>query len=521
VGEYDSDLESRLTTSPSDSHDLPAPELVTSLPPADERRSQDWDLAAGASNYLVLIGGHALGILCSLIAAWIGTRILGPSGYGHLALLLAASLLLMMTANWTAPSVVRFGVKEFVDTGRVAGTFWTRSAALGVNLLIVLATSPLWLRPLTSLVRIPLFLAPLLLVHLTAAVLWYHMQQSLVSAKLPKVNATLLTLERVIIVVVLSVLKVTGVASLRTVVATYIATSIVCALVAVVVLRRMIFPWAGIRMPLLGEMLKFSAPLLPASLVSYFASSYLDSFFIARFMTAAAVGVYAIGYQFAGAIMMAAILGGSLLQPFFISVAPEMQAQRMRLFATRVLPVIALGWSVLCVIGAAIGGHLLVLVFGARYDGVVPVLWPLMACVAIGGPVVAGYFPIAYATSRTHIVAINSIVAASTNVVLDLVLIPRYGLVGCAWATVFSYLAAISVTITLSDRAMGTRTAWTGIAALPAVGAAVVAMDHGPLVAIGAALALAALILAIRREPLLEGVSILDRVVRRRRAGTE
>ena len=498
-------------SSSSESSELPA------LSPADERRSHEWDLAAGATNYVALIGGHVLGILCSLASAYIATRILGPAGYGHLALLVAASLLLMVTMNWTATTVVRFGVKEFIDTGRIAGIFWTRLLLLAGNLLLVLATSPLWLRPLSEALRVPLFLAPLLLMHLTAAVFWYHMQQALMAAKLPKVNAVLLTSERVTIVVILIALVALHYTSLRTVVAVYIAGPLLAALISVIVLRHMIFPWEGIRSERVREMLRFSAPLLPSAFISYFASSYLDSFFIARFMDAAAVGVYAVGYQFAGASMMLITLAGSLLQPFFVSVAPEMQQQRMRLYATRVLPVVTLGWSLATVIGAAIGGPLLVRIFGPHYAAVQPVLWPLMACLAIGAPSVAGYFPIAYAMNRTSIIAINSLLAAAANVALDILLIPRYGLIGCAWATVIAYLVGMSVTTFLSDRAMNTRSWWNAVATLPAIVAAVIVFYRGPWLAIGAAAIVALGIFMLRRKQLADGASILFRVIRWRK----
>lgn len=423
----------------------------------------------------------------------------------------------MVTTNWTSTSVIRFGVREFIDTGRIANVFWTRVLILIVNLLIIIATSPLWLRPLTSALRIPYELAPLLLLHLTAAVSWYHMQQALMAVKLPKLNATLLTFERVVIVLALLAMVALRIASLRTVIAAYIVASFFCAAIATVILRKMIFPWARVQRERVREMLRFSAPLLPSAFVSYFSSSYLDSFLIARFMDAAAVGVYAVGYQFAGASMMLIFLAGSLLQPFFVSVAPEMQEQRIRLYATRVLPVITLGWTLATVIGAAIGGPLLVAVFGARYAAVEPVVWPMMAALALSGPSFAGYFPIAYTMNRTHILLINALVGAPFNIALDVLLIPRYGLVGCAWGTVLTYMACVIVTTALSDRAMHARTWWNAISTLPAIVAALVALRYGSLFAIGAAILVAAVIVAVRWAEVREGSAILLRVVRWRR----
>jgi O-antigen/teichoic acid export membrane protein len=195
-----------------------------------------------------------------------------------------------------------------------------------------------------------------------------------------------------------------------------------------------------------------------------------------------------------------------------------MQDQRIRQFATRVLPLISLGWSMLCVLAALVGGPLLRMMFGAQYALVESLVWPLMAAVALTGPILAGYFPIAFARSRTHIVAINAIVAATLNVILNLVLIPRFGLLGCAWATVLAYIGAITTTMFLSNRAMGTRTLWAGAATLPALAAAALtAAGRGPLLAVTAAFLVAATIFILQRHEMREGAAILTRVIRWRR----
>jgi len=503
-----------VTTSPSDPTEISDAVAEAALSYDDERRSHKWDLAAGRSNYIALISGHVLAILCSVVAAWIGTRILGPAGYGLLSLLVAASLLLGVTTNWTASAVVRYGVKEFVETGRISAIFWTRAATLGVNLLAVILTAPLWMNALTRAVRVPMFLAPLLLAHLLATVGWYHMQQGLTAVKLPKVVAALLTFERLVIVVLLFAQLRFGIVSLQLVVASYIAAAIICIVISAFVLRRMIFPMTAIHRALVREILSFSAPLLPSMLVAYFSSAYLDSFFIARYMTAAAVGIYAVAYQFAGAVMMLHARGGTLLQPFFMSVAEDVLEHKLRQFATRVLPVIAAGWSLACVAAAAIGGPLLLHIFGDHYAAVAVVLWPLMACVALVGPVLIGYFPMALAVGKTSIVAVNAIVAAGLNIALDVLLIPRYGLLGCAWGTVAAYTASLAITIALSDRVLKVRTAWSGIAALPAVAAAAAAFAYGPLAGIAAGLITTAVIVLAHLREMQEGAAILYRAFR-------
>ena len=51
------------------------------------------------------------------------------------------------------------------------------------------------------------------------------------------------------------------------------------------------FPVLGIDRALLKRMLTFSLPVLPASLVGYMSSNYLDAFFITHYLSRADLGV--------------------------------------------------------------------------------------------------------------------------------------------------------------------------------------------------------------------------------------
>ena len=58
-----------------------------------------------------------------------------------------------------------------------------------------------------------------------------------------------------------------------------------------------------------------------------------------------------------------------------------------------------------------------------------------LAASAIAGPALMGYTPVTTSTSKTYIQMIAISLASAVNVILDVLLIPRYGLLGCAWAT--------------------------------------------------------------------------------------
>ena len=71
------------------------------------RRSPDWDLRAGTSNYFVVVNAYALVALLSLASTYVVTRALDPQHFGRLIALLAAShLAQQIGVSWTALSLV-------------------------------------------------------------------------------------------------------------------------------------------------------------------------------------------------------------------------------------------------------------------------------------------------------------------------------------------------------------------------------------------------------------------------------
>ena len=82
-------------------------------------------------------------------------------------------------------------------------------------------------------------------------------------------------------------------------------------------------------------------------------------------------------------------------------------------------------------------------------------------------------------------------IPAVLNVILNLVLVPRYGLQGALWATLASYVVGVAVSYTLGRRSLAMPIPWSGLArALAAAGAMGLAVHSVP--AYGGALELAA-----------------------------
>lgn len=347
-----------------------------------------------------------------------------------------------LALHWTAPAVARFGCEEFVGTGSIARTFWTRIAVIAVSFSLVAAASPLWLPMVSSWLHLPDWAIPWMFAHLAVSALWLHVQQSLQAAKLPRVQGLLMTLERAQIVLLLLITAgQTGRISLHVLIAAYVFSPLLTAIVGIWFLGDTLRTRPQIDAHLLQKILRYSLPLLSFSLLVYFNSQYLDAFFISHYLGPAALGIYFVAYQLAGAVLQLPTLAGTLVLPFMVTHRVDGRDAILERFFTDYLPVLSLLWGLGCSFVAAIGGPLLAYCFGDAFQRTSTLLWPMMATAAIAGPFLIAYGPASNAWSMTYMNTITAAAAGVVNVALNLVLIPAFGLIGCAWASVGSCAA--------------------------------------------------------------------------------
>jgi len=445
-----------------------------------DRRDAGWDIVQGRRNYLALLTAQLASAGLSFAAIWLSTRILGSSGYGGLVAIVAASQAVgQLAVNWTVVSLSRYGVQEFVETGRIGKSFWTRFWIFLPNVALVIATSPLWLPPLSSALKLPPSAYLFVLSHFLANALWIHVQQGLQGAKLMRLQGSLLAFERGLVLLIVVVCYLSGGASFLTLALAYIFAPIGASLAGLWTLRKLVFPVTKPDLTLLPKMLKFSLPILPTSLVGYMATNYLDAFFITHYLSGAALGVYAVAYLVSGNALQLPLLVGTLMMPFFVTLQVSNRDERVLGVLHNVLPLLTLAWGAACTLVAMIGGILLPIVFGQQFDGVGELLWPLMAAAALAGPALMGYAPFSTARAITHLYMFAATAGALANVGLNYLLIPRYGLMGCAWGTAAAYAVNVFVLISLVDSKFLPERTWTLQATIPAILGASVASWSG------------------------------------------
>lgn len=477
-----------------------------------DRRDAGWDIVQGRRNYLVLLTAQLASAGLSFAAIWLSTRLLGSSGYGGLVAIVAASQAVgQLAVNWTAVSLSRYGVQEFVETGRIGKSFWTRLWIFLPNVALVIATSPLWLPPLSSALKLPPQAYLFVLSHFLANALWIHVQQGLQGAKLMRLQGSLLTFERGLVLLIVVVCYLSGRASFLTLALAYIFAPIGASLAGLWTLRKLVFPVSGVDRALLPRMLKFSLPILPASFVGYMTTNYLDAMFIAHYLSGAALGVYAVAYSISGSALQLPLLVGTVMMPFFVTLQVAEQDERIERVIQNVLPLLTLMWGVACAFLATIGGYFLPMILGVQFQGITELLWPLMAAAALAGPALMGYAPFSTAKAVTQIFMLSAAAAALVNVTLNYLLIPRYGLLGCAWGTTAAYGVNVLLLINVIDWKFLRTPTWTLQATLPAVlGAGFASWSGRHVTALVITVVSTILLAIVHHSSLIKGLKLIN-----------
>lgn len=473
------------------------------------RKRSDWDRRNISGNYAALLVAHFVSALFSLGSVWLITRSLGGEGYGWVVAVIAASQTAQIFLNWTGLAVVRFGVDEFIDDGSIARVFWSRFAILVISGLLVFAGSGLWYPKLSDLLELPPNALLLVLLHIALSVAWMHVQMGLQAVKMPRVQGFLLLFERIAIFAALIGLILAGWMSPEWAIACYLAGPLLTSIVGLLKIRSFIFRRFSIDAPFVKKVLGFSLPLLPMAVIGFFSGNYIDAIFITEFLSTRDLGIYSVAAQVNGMMLQLPTIANTLLLPFFVTIQKEDGRDRLENYFRNVLPGITALWAFGCTIVALAAYFILPLVFGGEFGAASPALWVLFCASATALPALLGYFPFTQSISATYVSLIGACFAALANIAANLLLIPRYGLIGCAAATMISYTVNVTASAILLRAKAKLALAWNLLAIGPSAAGGLTMLMTGSVGAAAAAtLLLLAVLFTLKRQAFFAGGTV-------------
>jgi O-antigen/teichoic acid export membrane protein len=187
--------------------------------------------------------------------------------------------------------------------------------------------------------------------------------------------------------------------------------------------------------PLFRQMQRFGMPLVPSGLALW-AIDFADRFFLLKLKDAAEVGLYSVGVRVSTAILLLLIALRTAWPAFAYSIKDDSEAKRTYSFVLTYVLYLSCWTSLMLSLLAP--WIVRVLTGPAFYEGarVVPLL-------VFGGSAFIAFNVVSIGIGRARRTQFNWVVtgvAAAVNVGLCLVLIPPYGMMGAAAATLVAYV---------------------------------------------------------------------------------
>jgi O-antigen/teichoic acid export membrane protein len=478
----------------------------------NERRSASWDVKNAPRNYLSLVLTQGASAVFAFASVWLITKTLGSEGYGGVAAIIAASQLAQVLVNWTSLAVARFGVDEFIETEKIARTFWLRLFILLPNLALTLLASNLWFPPLAGWLKLSTGTFWLVFLHFAVAALWIHIQFSLQAVKRLTFQGGLVSVERVLVFVGVLILISFGKLNSSSAVICYTIAPLITMLVGGWILRGFVFVRFSADWAFWRKILVFSLPLIPFTVTTYLSGGYADAVFISKYLSTSDLGVYSVATQINGVALQLPTLFNSLLLSLFVSLQKESQTGKMTQYFKDMLPTLTLSWGIFTMLSAFAGYFLLPLVFGEEFAKTIEPFWILFTTSTLIFPLLAGYGSLSGSSSATHIPMISAIFAGTTNVFFNFLLIPRFGMLGCAWASAAMYFVnSFTLALMLRSR-VKIPISWTFFAPLPAIaGALVFSLTKNPFWSLLVSLAATAFIAYLEKESIFITLTFLKK----------
>jgi O-antigen/teichoic acid export membrane protein len=445
--------------------DVTAFDGVSTEPDLSERtgvKTSFWD-------YLSLLSSNLICLPLQILLVALTTRLLGPEGYGHIALYnMAVGLGLMITFNWTAGSVLRFGREEFEIQGRINHTFWARTTIIAPCLVFWLAIVLLLKDILSQYIGMPPWAVGLLTgsVFLGAANSYLISILQAIRRMQAYAAVQIIGSATAIAGLILIFFKLFP-ADFLTVIILGVVSLMITVIIACVfwVPRNVLLPIEIDRKTLRG-IFQFSYPVILASISGYIVN-WVDVMAIKQFLTVSDVGGYQVAYQTFLFGLSLIMVVSTLTTPILISFLTNDREDLLLRYSTRLAPQGFLVWSVAVGIGLAISPIAFRLVFGNRF--VISTFYFQFLALGLAlnvVPVFCNGIMMAYKMIK-YGVAIN-IFMAFLNLLGDFLLIPILGAVGAAISTSIAIGASAFLNLFICQRRLKIDLCWQLTLVLPA-----------------------------------------------------
>ena len=225
-----------------------------------------------------------------------------------------------------------------------------------------------------------------------------------------------------------------------------------------------------ISMPRLKEMLAYGSLLLPAS-VFYYVFDLIDRFFINKYWNLDELGLYAVAINLTALIGFFSIALSQAWSPFILKMYFESKNTYKR-FVSRIFVYYLIFFVTLALLVTIFSSEILRLMTTSKFFGANRAIVPLSLVMVFLASTQITILGISIARKIKYIAA-YSFTAALLNIGLNFLLIPKYGMVGAAWATAITYLFLTVIYLITSQKLVPLAINWLKIVKLGILSVAV------------------------------------------------
>lgn len=198
------------------------------------------------------------------------------------------------------------------------------------------------------------------------------------------------------------------------------------------------------RISTLGRAFRYALPVVPAS-ASNWAMAVSDRIVLAHYFAPAVIAVYGVGYNVPLVLSFIMTAANAAYVPHFFAYAPSDDQAGTVLRRDSLFFAYTFGTLALAV--ALLAPEIVTVVAGAKYAESASVTRIVVFALYVQGFYLLASLPI-YLRRRTSVLPWIAAAAAASNIALNLLLAPRFGMIAAAWTTLEAYLVlAVGVTL--------------------------------------------------------------------------
>lgn len=201
--------------------------------------------------------------------------------------------------------------------------------------------------------------------------------------------------------------------------------------------------------PLLRRLLAFGVPLVPTSL-AWWIFGMSDRILVGKLSTLDQLGLYSVALSLASVLSISVGALGQAWSPHAFRIYEEDESHASAFYG-RMLTYILVGLGLLAVGLSTFARDLLSILATPKFVPAAEAVAPLALALVAYGSVQVTAMGISL-TKKTLYLAIYAWIGAALNVSLNLLLVPRFGMLGAAWATFASYVFLTAAYLVTSQR---------------------------------------------------------------------